>query len=213
MPTCGVYKITNLVNGKVYYGSSCNVMLRFSNHRSRLRRGNHHNIHLQRSWDVYGESSFEFRVVEECSLEMRLQLEDTYIKSLPKELTYNQGGKVSGTRAGQKNSPEHRARISAALAGVRRPYMVGRKNLWAWKGVEGNKASHIAKLGSLVEAHHQDGRRVTFLSVRDAARTLLCPRQSIQSCLRGQQKSIRSGWTFCRVPKQSAAKATKDEVV
>ena len=211
MPTCGVYKITNLVNGKVYYGSSRNVGLRFSNHRSRLRRGNHHNIHLQRSWDMYGEPSFEFQVVEECSPEVRLQLEGTYIMSLPKELAYNQGGTVCGTRAGQKNTPEHNARISAAQRGVKGKG-AGIPHPWSWKGVERNRASHVAKLGSVVEAHHQDGRVMTFTSVRDAARTLSCPRQSIQSCLRGRQKSVRPGWTFCRVPKQTAVKATKDEV-
>lgn len=188
MPTCGVYKITNLVSGKVYYGSSKNVGLRFSNHRSSLRKGGHHNVHLQRAWNTYGESSFEFQVVEECSPEMRLQLEDAYIKSVPKNLAYNQGGTVGGTRTGQRNSPEHRARISAAL-----------------RGVKGK--------GAGIPPHHQDGRRMTFMSVRDAARTLLCPRQSIQSCLRGQQKSLRSGWTFCKVPKQPAITATRDEVV
>lgn len=45
----GIYKITNVVNNKIYIGSACNIMQRFSNHKSSLRKGKHHSIYLQRS--------------------------------------------------------------------------------------------------------------------------------------------------------------------
>jgi group I intron endonuclease len=62
----GVYKITNTLDGKVYIGSTTiDTDWRWSTHLALLRRGKHHNRHLQRAWDKYGESAFSFEVVEQ----------------------------------------------------------------------------------------------------------------------------------------------------
>lgn len=60
----GVYKITNNVNGKYYVGGSKNIINRWYNHVYELRHHQHDNIHLQRSWDNYGENSFLFLIIE-----------------------------------------------------------------------------------------------------------------------------------------------------
>lgn len=46
----GVYQILNCQNGKSYIGSSVNIQQRWSAHRSLLNKGQHPNIHFQRSW-------------------------------------------------------------------------------------------------------------------------------------------------------------------
>jgi group I intron endonuclease len=61
----GIYVIRNLVNGKVYVGSSVNIKHRRENHFSSLRRGSHINKHLQRAYNHYGPDAFEFQVVEQ----------------------------------------------------------------------------------------------------------------------------------------------------
>lgn len=61
----GVYQIKNLVDGKVYVGSSIDLQRRFKEHRDSLLRGIHPNTHLQNAWNMYGETSFEFSVLEE----------------------------------------------------------------------------------------------------------------------------------------------------
>lgn len=77
----GVYKITNLVNGKVYIGSSCySLYKRNFSHLSTLRNNSHPNKHLQATWNKYGEKNFYFSVLEICSFkEETLKKEEYYI--------------------------------------------------------------------------------------------------------------------------------------
>ena len=60
----GVYRITNIVNGKVYIGSSVDTTARFRDHKRKLNAGVHCNKYLQRSWSKYGSGVFEFEVIE-----------------------------------------------------------------------------------------------------------------------------------------------------
>ena len=62
----GIYIITNKQSGKFYIGKSKNIEGRFAHHKAELRHNNHYNIHLQRAWNLYGEESFVFSVLEEC---------------------------------------------------------------------------------------------------------------------------------------------------
>jgi len=65
---CGIYKIENLVNSKVYIGQSKDINMRFLGHKSVLRRNKHGNEYLQRAWNKYGEDKFIFEILEECLL-------------------------------------------------------------------------------------------------------------------------------------------------
>lgn len=60
----GIYKITNLKNNKVYVGQSENLNNREWNHFYWLDRGEHHNEHLQKSYNKYGKGNFIFEVIE-----------------------------------------------------------------------------------------------------------------------------------------------------
>jgi len=61
----GIYKIANILNNKVYIGSSNNIYSRFKDHKTLLRNNKHHSNHLQNAWNKYGEENFEFNIVEE----------------------------------------------------------------------------------------------------------------------------------------------------
>lgn len=76
---CGIYKIENLVNGKVYIGQSIDIYSRFTTHRNSLNRGDSNCTCLQRAWNKYGESSFEFSVVELCEEHLLDKKEREYI--------------------------------------------------------------------------------------------------------------------------------------
>ena len=66
MVDSGVYIIENVKNNKRYIGASRNVYNRLCDHKVMLRGNYHHNEHLQASYNMYGEESFTFEVLEDC---------------------------------------------------------------------------------------------------------------------------------------------------
>lgn len=77
---CGIYKITNLVNEKFYIGSSNNLAKRRREHLWSLRKGNHVNDYLQKSFNKYGEECFKFEVIEYIdNQEDLLSIEQIYL--------------------------------------------------------------------------------------------------------------------------------------
>ena len=64
--TIGIYKIENIINGKIYIGSSTRLLKRFKEHKRKLLNNTHINSILQRSWNKYGEGAFMFSVIEYC---------------------------------------------------------------------------------------------------------------------------------------------------
>ena len=114
----GIYKIKNLKNKKCYYGSSKNIEKRWRTHLNNLKNGKHHNIHLQRSWDKYGEDNFVFEVVEECDETHLLELEQKYLDSNPE---FNIGIKSSGGDNLTKN-PNKKEIVRRMTQSVRKRY-------------------------------------------------------------------------------------------
>lgn len=90
--TCGIYKIRNIVNGKVIIGSSINIPYRWSAYKCWLRKNKYENQYLQNSWNKYGEQNFEFSVIEECPENQLLIREDFWISqydSMNRDKGYN----------------------------------------------------------------------------------------------------------------------------
>ena len=76
---CGIYGIKNLVNGKMYVGQAINIYKRWKDHIDDLDENKHYNLHLQRSWNLYGKENFDFLVLEECQQEDLNQREIFYV--------------------------------------------------------------------------------------------------------------------------------------
>lgn len=73
----GIYKITNLTNGKIYIGQSNNIERRFQEHQT---KGVNSRIPLDAAIQKYGKENFSYEVVEECAIEQLNEKEQYYIQ-------------------------------------------------------------------------------------------------------------------------------------
>lgn len=79
MNNVGIYEIRNIVNNKIYIGSSSNLCKRFITHRTKLNNNIHPNKHLQRSVNKYGINKFEFNILEYCTKDLLVNIEQNWI--------------------------------------------------------------------------------------------------------------------------------------
>jgi group I intron endonuclease len=128
----GIYKITNVKNGKFYIGSSTDVKGRIRGHRYLLNSGKHENIHLLSAWNKYGKRAFIFEILETNLNKILLEVkEQEYIDTLKPQ--YNMvlkantrleknhvmaeatKEKISRSLTGRVRSPEVKKRIVRGL--------------------------------------------------------------------------------------------------
>ena len=122
---CGIYSITNKINGLRCVGSTRDFSNRIRKHRSELRRNKHGNPKLQNAWNSHGEENFFFEFIEEVEETLLLEVEQIYLDDIFIHKKYeaynlnpysNRGPDTSGIPL----SEEHKQKISAALAGTPR---------------------------------------------------------------------------------------------
>jgi len=111
----GIYRFTNLLNGKMYIGSSSNLSSRFRKHLNLNYISQHKNeLSISRAIIKYGYDNFSLEILEFCEVSNLLKREQFYLNLL--EPVYNIA-KVAGSNLGFKHSKESRAKISKALKG------------------------------------------------------------------------------------------------
>lgn len=138
MAESGIYEIVNLVNGKRYVGSACDLKRRKTDHWKLLRGRRHHSRYLQASWNKHGEQAFCFRLLEQVAEKVRLiEREQHYIDTLTPEYNMHPNARSA---LGVKRSAETRAKVAAAnrgrTYGVATRHKVGEASKRAWKNPE-----------------------------------------------------------------------------
>jgi hypothetical protein len=61
----GVFRITNQVNGKVFIGSSVDLVAIWHAQKFQLNAGIHSNEQLQKDWNLFGQEAFSYDILEE----------------------------------------------------------------------------------------------------------------------------------------------------
>lgn len=112
----GIYEIKNILNDKVYIGSSKNIKTRVYNHLKDLISNKHPNKKLQNSWNKYGSNSFIFSFKEECLIENLIKIEQEYIDSTKPYFNINL---KAYSCIGLKHSEENKKRWSIQMLGVK----------------------------------------------------------------------------------------------
>lgn len=144
----GVYQLRNVVNGKLYIGSSTMLRKRRNRHFDQLRHGKHHSIYLQRSYNRYGFDKIVFEILEIIEDQsILIQREQYYIDQFkPKynmckkaesttgfKMSAKTRKKMSKSHTGLHRSFEHRKALSKALIGHVISIETRQKLIDAWK--------------------------------------------------------------------------------
>jgi len=183
MAKAGIYKIINIVNNKIYIGSSVNLKSRKYNHFDDLSKNKHKNRHLQSSYNKYRKENFKFEIIEyieviENKKELKsilLEREQYYINLLIPD--YNI------------------CRVAYSLLGVRRTKEFIEKLRLRMKGNEyskGKKKSEKSARNLGVWIRSKPVRNIDtnkeFTSMREAANYYNVLEQSISKVCRGVRK-------------------------
>jgi len=115
MTQSGIYKLQSKCKpGRVYIGSSCNLLKRKQTHFISLRHGTHHSRKLQNHFNKYGESDLVFSVITTCERDELIQKEQFYIDS------YNpwfNTRRLAESNIGVVKTDSTRSKISNSLKG------------------------------------------------------------------------------------------------
>ena len=113
----GIYKIENSINGKVYVGSSFNILKRWESHRRSLLKNEHHSVKLQRAYRKHGLDIFKFEIIEESSKQELIEKEQYYIDSFN---SFNKGyncSPIAGNCSGREVSKKTREKMRISATG------------------------------------------------------------------------------------------------
>ena len=113
----GIYSITNIITGQRYIGQSINIHQRWTTHKRDLTNNRHENSHLQEAFNVYGESVFQYEVLEECEQSELKEKEKFWITKYDSK---NSGYNMCDGGGGLSNPTDDvRRKISEGLRGER----------------------------------------------------------------------------------------------
>lgn len=115
----GIYKITNMINGKSYIGQSNDIKRRWKEHRSKHSWKSNHVIY--RAFKKYGFENFKFEIIEECDVKFLSEKEKYYIAEFD---TYKNGyNETEGGEgiSGFNHSEETKQKLSEMLSGENNP--------------------------------------------------------------------------------------------
>lgn len=190
----GIYAIVNILNNKMYIGSTNTLRKRFRQHYAFLVRNNHVNKKLQNAVNKYGINNFKFVVLERCEpiTKTLLLLEQKYIDELGYYNICKVAGKTTGIK-GKGHPLSDLQRQNIILANKRRVYTDQmRKQI-------SNRVKNYQSIKNKqkpVECYSLDGKLIsTYDSVMDASRAMKellginNARVGIKRVYQGKQKS------------------------
>lgn len=159
----GIYKIKNIVNNKIYIGSSNNIHKRKNEHFSALKNGTHCNSHLQRAYNFYGENNFIFEIIEACEEIDLLKVEQKYLDEY-----FDNGINCYNENPIANKPPSQKGKT---------PWNKGKNKIYSKKTLE--KMSESKKNKKLSEEHKLKIRHTTQNKEYSTSKKILCIEKNI----------------------------------
>lgn len=135
-------------------------MHRWKQHQNKLNKNNHPNVYLQSAWNKYGESDFDFSILEHCEFDMLDEKENYWIEfynTLDRTKGFNL--KSGGQNGGSQYSDESRKKMSETQKELfKNPDEIERlrqQSLKVWSD-EAYKQSRSGENHPLFGRHHSD---------------------------------------------------------
>jgi len=221
MKTIAVYGIWNRLTQHVYIGHSSDVEARFAAHKNALKRGEHHSRYLQRSWNIHGETVFEFRLITKCAtkeeaIEVEQALLDVHFNDRQLRKTIYNGAKSNDPAKYLRNMLADSDFQKARREGIRksdeflRSVRANLKKAWTKESVakrveSANKSGrwHASRWVPVIAICISTGERTRFESIGEAARTLSVWPGSIHRAITGKGKNA-GNYTFIKAEKVAA---------
>lgn len=154
----GIYKITNLKNGKFYIGSSKDIERRWWEHKNELNKNSHINKKLQNSWNFYGKDNFKFEIIEELKDKKLLLEREQYYLDTFQPYRNNIGYNIALWSSGGDNFTHNpnkeiiRQQLSEMYSGENNP-MFGKKHNTDSILIQKQKASGRFTLNWFIEKY------------------------------------------------------------
>ena len=113
----GIYKIENLINGKVYIGQSTDIKERWGEHKRVITKRNKgdevkRKYPLYLAFEKYDLDNFSFEIIEECSIEELNDKEQFYIKNYNSYINFPNSNGYNLTLGGDGNQKITEEKIS-----------------------------------------------------------------------------------------------------
>lgn len=186
---CGIYKITNKINGKCYIGQSNDINRRW---RQELSPNAKLNPHLARAFEKYGTDNFEFEIIEECQRELLNEREQFWIN------IYNSANKNFGynkTFGGDGNLGRHFIMTDTQKEKIRKAN-TGRKLTENQLIALRERASNKIDPNQIVIFCYETNKY--YLSIGKAAEELRICKDSIRHVINGQDNHA-ANYRFCKI--------------
>jgi group I intron endonuclease len=115
----GIYKIINKLNNNYYVGSSQTILKRVRTHVVLLNKNQHPNLRLQRAWNKYGIDMFQVQIVDTCSIDQLLQIEQQYLNfaKINRKSVYNMSFDATSPMRGRCHSQKTKDRMGKSHIG------------------------------------------------------------------------------------------------
>ena len=172
----GIYGIRNIVNNKIYIGSSNNIERRWKRHTTELNNKKHSNKYLEQAYHKYGSDNFDFIIIEICEENMLIEKEIFHIqqyKSLNTKFGYNL--KLPQKHASLVSSTIYSQNISKRMKGIK-PSNFEEMQKNRWRTIE------VYKNGNLYGIYE---------SLRKVEVDLGIPRGNVYNYLKGKTPCIK----------------------